>query len=226
MKGFSLLEMLVAIIIVFALAALLVPTALNFMVSAKFSRSAGQLQQIYMAINSFASDHNGLRPYYYDFPGSLPDGTSYRGTSFGAHLWHLAAQLTDGRAYLPDASVFFSPTQDDFCMDSRGGFRQKDGQLWIGYIWFVVGDWEHVDGGTPLRDLENDRITSSGLVPLLCTFGRNPVAILNAPVSKNKRMNILRADGSVVNKSMEDVDRGITKFNVENWARFMENLSQ
>ena len=64
--GFTLIELLVVIAIIALLAAILIPTLSRAKEAAKRAVCSGQLRQVGVAIEAYATDYDGLMPYYGD----------------------------------------------------------------------------------------------------------------------------------------------------------------
>lgn len=67
-RAFTLIEMLIVVVIIIALAAIVFPMARNIRQAAGTAKTVSNLRQIQAANMSFASDNNGF------FLGSAPDG--------------------------------------------------------------------------------------------------------------------------------------------------------
>ncbi|MFZ4696010.1 MAG: prepilin-type N-terminal cleavage/methylation domain-containing protein [Verrucomicrobiia bacterium] len=96
-KGFTLVELLVAIAVIAILAALLVPSLRGSREMAKRSNCLSNLRQIYAAFNIYANENGGLLPPYYGV-GSPTE-----------QLWMIRVQ-----PYGVSAKVVFCPADPNF----------------------------------------------------------------------------------------------------------------
>ena len=175
-RGLTLLETLIALVLVGLLASLAVPTLGRALLVARQQRLASAAGQIFTAVRRYQADHG--RP---PAPGSLqPDGFNLRTLAPLADRGYLAgtdgilAQLKDGRVTAYDTSgpegtggfwlllIDADSPELQILAASTDNFPLSPGH-WLEGIYLLRGDrLEKLRGAPPLTGSEKDRAGASG----------------------------------------------------------------
>ncbi|HWL51076.1 MAG TPA: type II secretion system protein [Chthoniobacteraceae bacterium] len=147
-RAFSLVELLVAIVVVFVLAAL----ALQMFGSARRAalqvRNIGNLRQIGAALLTYANDFNGDIPPsrqddIYGMPQTQTWGNALTGPPRYLYTGKWGASFKGRQDYLDSPDVFYSPFVSKQSSRKRGEFyRENGGGAYLGYILY----WAPVEG--------------------------------------------------------------------------------
>ena len=144
-KGFAIIELLVAVVVVATLMALLFPVIGRANESGKRAACANNLRQIGIALQMYADDHDGIFP--------LLDGSDWTVSGNLSYNHHFAALYPN---YINEFKIFACPSDEDGWMIDR--VKRAN---WS-YYYFVV-EWPQDPTGTgfnPANLTANNRLSS------------------------------------------------------------------
>ncbi len=189
-SGSSLVQLLVSLGCIAALAVLLLPVFETALENARLSRCVNQLRQLGVAYHAYAADHQGRFPVTTAPNKQVDDPTEV--STIGSYGLGYAPELLVKEGYLPNRAVFFCPRQKLYTYPDRttptGRLDWTAEGFFIGYTQFYLRSFDNA-GNPAFRAYRNARVTDHPNLPLVMDLSGRGI--------HGDTLNVLYLDGRV-----------------------------